>query len=280
MRHKKALGALLLFLMLLTISGCARAQAQAPDSATLLGTWFESQNGGEYRFVGDNVLVLPKTQATGGNAVTYRVLDGDKLDVLSGESHYVSEITSLTTDTLVLADPATGTRQHYYRSLSRTRLVASIESTAASKVSCFATVTIQPQILWVAEKPIGTGTEWTSWSPKTLGTYGKAWTWATLKRDRTPVKVSGHGDLRGYSFSFDRKMPTVEQLLAFNEESSVEATIGLQHVDVGYSASKAEYPAGTMVYLPTGLILSLGDGYALAVGLDRQGQSFVPLTRK
>jgi hypothetical protein len=280
MLHKKAFGALLLFLTLLAIAGCARAQAQAPESATLLGTWFESQNGGEYRFIGDNVLVLPKKQATGGNAVTYRVLDGDKLDVLSGQSHYVSEITSLTTDTLVLTDPATGTRQHYYRSLSRTRHVNSIESTAASKVSRFATMTIQPQIVWVAEKPSGKGTQWTSWSPRTLGTYGKAWAWTTLKRDRTPVKVSGHGDLRGYSFSFDRKTPTAEQLSAFNEEGSVEATTGLQHVDVGYSVSKTEYAAGTMVYLPTGLIFSLGDGYAIAVGLDRRGQSFVPLTRK
>jgi len=280
MLHKKALCLVLVLLALPVLAGCARAQAQSPESPSILGSWFESLSGGEYQFLGDNLLVLPKAQATGGNAVTYRVLDGDKLDVLSGGSHYESEIESLTTDTLVLADPATGMRQRYYRSLSRTSYVNSIESTAASKVSRFATMTIQPQIVWAAEKPTGKGIQWTSWSPRTLGTYGRAWAWTTVKRDRTPVKVSGHGDLRGYSFSFNRKMPTAEQLLAFNEEGSVEATMGLQHVDVGYSASKTEYPAGTMVYLPTGLIFSLGDGYAIEVGLDRRGQSFVPSTRK
>jgi hypothetical protein len=49
---------------------------------------------------------------------------------------------------------------------------------------------------------------------------------------------------------------------------------------VGYSASKAAYAAGTMVYLPGGLIYSLGDGFAVAVGLDRKTQSFVPVTHE
>jgi hypothetical protein len=280
MRHKKVLGALLLVLMLLAVSGCARAQAQSPESATLLGTWFENESGGEYQFVGDNVLVLPKTQATGGNAVTYRVLDGDKLEVVSGQSHYVSEITSLTTSTLVLSDPVTGANQKLFRSLARTRHLKSIEGTAATKVTRFATMTVDPNILWVAEKPTGKGSQWTSWSPKTLDTYRKAWVWTTVKRDRTLPKTSGGGDTRGSSFSFKRKVPTSAQILAFNDEASVEATKGLDHLDVGHSASKAQYPAGTMVYLPTGLIYSLGDGYAIAISLDRKGQSFVPATRK
>jgi hypothetical protein len=266
--------------MLPALAGCARAQAQSSDSGSLRGTWFESQNGGEYQFIGDSVLVLPKTQATGGNAVTYRLLDGDKLDVTSGESHFVSRITSLTADTLLLTDPVTGTRQRFYRNLSRTAHVRSLEATAASKVSRFATMTTEPTIIWAADKPTGKGTQWTSWSPKTLAVYGRAWDWTALKRDRTPMKSSGVGATRGYSFSFDRKMPTAEKILAFNEDSSVEATMGLQHIDVGFSAAKAQYPAGTMVYLPTGLIYSLGDGYAIAVGLDRKGQSFVPVTRK
>jgi hypothetical protein len=280
MLHKKVVGAALLFLALVTLAGCAPAQAKSPKSETLLGSWFESLSGGQYQFVGDNVLVLPKAQATGGNAVTYRVLDGDKLEVVTGQSHYVSEIASLTADTLVLVDPVTGTRQQYYRSLSATKHVKSMEATAATKVSRFATMTIDPDIIWVADKPSGKGAEWTSWSPQTLGTFGKAWVWTTVKRDQTPLKTSGGGDSRGYSFSFDRKLPTPEQLLTFNQDSSVEATAGFQHVDVGYSASKAEYPAGTMVYLPTGLIYSLGDGFAIAVGLDREGESFVPVTRK
>jgi hypothetical protein len=280
MLRKKALWALLLILILPVLAGCARAQAESPAPASLLGTWFESQNGGEYQFVGDSVLVLPKVQATGGNAVTYRVLDGNKLDVTSGESHFVSTIASLTADTLILSDPVTGTRQRFYRALSRTKYAQSLESTAATKVSRFATMSIEPSIVWVAEKPTGKGTQWTSWSPRTLGTYGKAWEWTTLKRERTPMKTSGSGELRGYSFSFTRKVPTAEKILAFNEDGSVEATMGLQHLDVGYSASKAQYPAGALVYLPTGLIYSLGDGYAIAVGLDRKGQSFVPVTRK
>jgi hypothetical protein len=281
MRHKKALGALLLLtLTLLGAAGCARAQAQSPETPALLGSWFENESGGEYQFVGDNVLVLPKTQATGGNAVTYRVLDGDKLEVVSGQSHYVSEITTLTTSTLVLSDPVTGANQKLLRSLARTRHLKSIEATAAIKVTRLATMTVDPNILWVAEKPVGKGSQWTSWSPKTLDTYRAAWVWTTVKRDRTPPQTSGGGDTRGYSFGFKRKVPASAQILAFNEEASVEATKGFEYLDVGYSASKAQYPAGTMVYLPTGLIYSLGDGYAIAIGLDRRGQSFVPVTRK
>ena len=279
MFNHRAFYSLLLVLMLPVLAGCAHADAQPPAAPSIGGMWFESRTGGEYQFVGDNVLVLPKTRPEGGNAATYRVLEGDKLDVVSGQSHYVSDIESLTAETLVLADPVTGTRQQLFRDLARTQHLRSIEATAAMKVSRFATVTIDPNILWVAERPTGKGSQWTSWSPKTLGTYSRAWEWASIKRDQAPPKTSGGGELRGYSFSFGRKVPTAEQIRAFGDGASVEATRGLQHLDVGYSASKAQYPAGTMVYLPTGLIFSLGDGYAIAVDLDRRGQSFVPLTR-
>lgn len=279
MLHKRVAGLLLLCLMLPVLAGCARAQAQIPAQSSLLGSWYESQNGGEYQFISNDVLVLPKTQATGGNAVTYRVL-GDKLDVATGQSHFVSEITSLTTDILVLTDPVAGTRQQFYRDLSRTRYVKSVEATAATKISQFATVTVDPAIVWVFPRPTGKGTEWTGWSPKTLATYQKAWVWTTTKRDQTPVKASGGGDSRGYSFTFARKLPTAEQLQTSNADSSIEATAGLQLIDVGYSASKVQYPAGTMVYLPAGLVFSLGDGFAIAVDVDRKGQSFVPATHK
>ena len=280
MLFRKTSRALLLILLTLALAGCARAQAQSPAPPTLLGSWYESVSGSEYQFIEDGVLVLPKTLVAGGNAATYRVLEGDKLDVVSGQSHYVSEIESLTADDLVLADPVTGTRQHLHRSLSRTAHLKSLEATAAAKLSRFATMTIEPAIIWVAERPTGKGSQWTTWSPKTLETYGKAWTWATIKRDRRAATTSGGGSQRGYSFSFKRQLPTGEQIQSLSEEASLEATRGLSRIDVGYSASKAQYPAGSVVYLPTGLVFSLGDGYAIALGLDRARQSFVPVTRR
>ena len=273
-------GALCILMAVVALAGCSRAQAQSSPSAKLLGTWYDSVSGGEYRFVSDSILVVPHAQAGGGNAVSYRILDGDKLDIVAGSSHHVSFIESVTADALTLADPITGWRQHLYRSVSRTQHIKSVEASALAAVSEFATVTPDPTIVWVAKKPTGKGSEWTDWAPTTLSAYGTAWEWTGLKPDKVPVGTSGGGDAMGYSVSFTRKVPTTKALQDLLADTSIEATAGLDHIDVGYSASKAKYAAGTLVYLPGGLIYSLGDGFAIGVALDRKAESFVPRTHK
>jgi hypothetical protein len=207
-------------------------------------------------------------------------LDGNMLDVDSGSSHKVSRIERVTTDTLTLSDPISGRIQRLYRDISRTQHVRSTQTSALAAVSDFATLTPEPAIVWVATKPSGKGSEWTDWAPTTLSAYGTAWDWTALKRDGTAVLTSGGGDTMGYSFSFARKVPTTQQLKALQEDTSIEATAGFQHIDVGYSASKAKYPAGELVYLPGGLIYSLGDGFAIGVTIDRKTESFVPRTHR
>lgn len=266
--------------MLTALAGCSRAQAQASPSAKLLGTWYDSSSASEYRFVSDSLLVVSHTQTDGGNAVTYRILDGDMLDIDSGTGHRVSRIQSVTTDTLTLTDPISGRQQRLLRDVSRTERVKSMETSALAAASNFATLTPDPTIVWVAKKPTGTGSEWTDWAPTTLSAYGTAWDWAALARDDATVLTSGGGDTMGYSFSFSRKAPSSQQLKALLADTGIEATAGLQHIDVGYSASKAKYAAGTLVYLPGGLIYSLGDGFAIGVAIDRKTESFVPSTHR
>jgi hypothetical protein len=112
----------------------------------------------------------------------------------------------------------------------------------------------------------------------TLSGYGQAWDWKSLKRDKTPVASAGGGDNAGYSFAFIRKVPTDKELKALAADTSIEAIPGGNRIDVGYSASKVQYPAGTVVYLPKGTILSLGDGFAIALDIDPASKSFVPRT--
>jgi hypothetical protein len=278
MRQRRIIAPLCAALVLLALAGFYRPHARVSASGELLGTWYDSESGDEYKFISDSVLVVPHTQSGGGNAVSYRILDDNKLDIVSEGSHHVSIIQGVTADRLILADPIDGVQQYFYRSISRTRHIKSIEASARVAVSDFGTVTPEPEIIWVAKKPTGKGTEWVDWSPTTLSTYGIVWDWSKLKRDKTPALTSGGGDKMGFSFKFSRKVPSAKEIKAFYTDTSLEATAGLRHIDVGYSASKAKYPAGTMVYLNGGMIYSLGDGFAIAVGVDPKGESFVPLT--
>lgn len=278
MRTRRVFGLLCVATALLAIAGCVRPQAQSSPASKLLGTWYDSRTGDEYKFISDSMLVVPHVQPGGGNAVTYRILDGDKLDILSSGSHHVSVIDRVTADRLTLADPITASKQYFYRSMSRTQYIKSIEASALAAASQLGTIGAYPSIVWVAKEPKGKGAEWVDWSPTTMTGYGTAWNWSTLKRDKKPALTWGAGPTMGYSFSFTRKVPTPKQLKAFQKDTSIEATAGLSHIDVGYSASKAQYPAGTLVYLPGGLIYSLGDGFAIGVALDRKAESFVPLT--
>ena len=278
MKTKRVLGLFGAAIALLALVGCSHSQAQSSASAKLLGTWYDSQSGDEYKFISDSVLVVPHPQAGGGNAVTYRILGGDNLDIFSSGSHHVSVIDSLSADSLALTDPINGARQYFYRSMAKTAHAKSLETSALAAASEFGTITPDPTIVWVAKKPTGKGSEWVDWAPSTLSAYGTAWDWSTLKRDKTPVRTSGGGSAMGYSFTFARKVPTPQQLETLYQDTSIETTAGLSRIDVGYAVSKAKYPAGTMVYLPGGLIYSLGDGYAIAVGVDRKAQAFFPLT--
>jgi hypothetical protein len=278
---RRSLTALCMLLTLAALAGCAHAARQQPSIAEkLLGTWYDSRSGSTYRFMNDSILVVPHTQSGGGNAATYRILSGNKLDIVSNGSHHVSVIETVSAEALTLADPVSGFRQRFFRNMARTQRAKSIEASALTAVSNFATTAPEPEIVWVAKKPTGKGNEWTDWAPTTLSVYATAWDWTSLKRDKAPGLASGSGDAVGYSFSFLRKIPTAQKLEDLRIENSIDATAGQARIDVGYSASKAQYPAGTLVYLPGGLIYSLGNGYAIAVGFDRKAESFMPLTHR
>jgi len=276
--RKRILGLLGVLVVLLALAGCSHTQAQSSATNKLLGTWYDSKSGDEYKFINDSMLIVPHAQAGGGNAVAYRILDGNKLDIVSAGAHHVSLIESVTADRLVLGDPVSEAPQYFYRTMARTEYIKSIDASAQAAVSQFGTITANPVIVWVAKEPTGKGTDWTGWAATTIGAYGNAWDWTSIRRDKTPARTSGGGDAMGYSFSFTRKLPTAKSLAKLKADTTIEATAGQSHIDVGYSKSKAKYPAGTMVYLPGGMIYSLGGGYAIAVGLDLKAESFVPLT--
>jgi len=278
MNTRKSLGLLCAAIALLMLGGCSHPQAQSSASSRLLGAWYDNKSGDEYKFISSSMLAVPHPQPGSGNVVPYRILDGDKLDIVSSGSHHVSIIQSITADRLTLADPLSNAPQYFYRNMARTEHIKSVEASALAAASHFATTGVYPSIVWVAPKPTGKGSEWADWSPTSLTTYNTAWDWSTLKRDKTLALTFGAGPTMGYAFSFTRKVPTPQQLAAVYKNTSIEATAGLPHIDVGYSAAKAQYPAGTLVYLPGGLICSLGDGFAIGVALDRKAESFVPLT--
>lgn len=278
----KFLRVMLAALLLGAVVGCSRpaqpAAVKTTASQRLRGTWYESRTGAEYQFATDSLLIVPHAQAGGGNAVTYALLGDRRLDVQTAGTHRVSDIVTITAEALVLADPVSGYRQRFVRDPGKTEFMKSAEVGARLAASQISTITIMPDIVWVAPKPTGKGSEWTTWSSMTFSAYTQAWDWSALKRDASFAKVAGAGDGAAYTFSFARKLPTAEKLRKYNADNSVEATAGLAHIDVGYSASKATYPAGTFVYLPGGMIFSLGNGYAIGIGMDPKSQSFVPVT--
>jgi len=280
MSAKRILVAILALLAVGLLGGCARAQAQSTTPDRLLGTWFDSASGGEYRFMHGSLLVVPHALAGGGNAATYRIIDGDQLDIVTANTHRVSVIESITADKLTLEDPITGSEQLFFKNAGSTAFARSLEASAQAAVSDFATTSVDPDIVWVASKPSTRTAEWLGWDPTTLNTYGAAWHWSGLKRDKTPTRTSGGGGGMGYSFGFVRKVPSPKDLAKLKADTSLDASAGLEHIDVGYSASKAQYPAGTLVYLPGGMIYTLGNGFAVGIAMDKKTQTFVPLTHR
>jgi hypothetical protein len=279
MPTRRAIGALCA-IALAALVGCGHGSAPSEIPGKLLGTWYDDRSGEEYRFISDTLVVIPHAQAGGGNAATYRLVGTSTLDITSAGAHHVSVVESVGPEVLTLADPLSGFRQRLCRHVSQTQRARSLEASALVAVSDFATLAPEPEIVWATKKPAGKGTEWTDWAPSTLSAYASAWDWTVLKRDGSPILVSGDGETAGYAFTFVRTPPSARKLEELRADASIEATRGLARIDVGYSASKAQYPPGTLVYLPGGLIYTLGDGFALRVGLDRKHESFMPLTHR
>lgn len=260
-----------------TLVGCAR-HLQPTTAEMLHGTWYETRTGDAYDFTDGSLLIVPHAQAGGGNAVTYSLVSGDRLDIQTAGSHRVSNIVTITPALLVLADPASNFQQRFVRDSAKTDLAKSLQVGALTAASQMPTLTTEPMITWVAPQPQGKGTEWTLWMTTSIDGYAQAWDWASLKPDRGAILTTGTGDSKAYTFSFTRKVPTEQYLRKYAADTSIEASAGLSHIDIGYSASKAAYPAGELVYLPGGLIYSLGNGYALAVTLDPKSEAFMPVT--
>jgi hypothetical protein len=277
-----AAAAVLALTLAALVSGCAPQASQ--NASRLIGTWFDDHTGSPYRFVSDTVLVEPQETAGGGNAITYTLTGTNGLDIASGGAHRVSVIDQLTPARLVLADPITDARQVLLRDAGQTRFAADLAKTAVAHASTVGSIGPSPIITWVAPMPKGKAAAWTAWPPVSLGAYASEWDWSSIKRAaRVAITANGTGPDLAFAFTLQRKVPTGADLEASRTatppaDSSTEPTSGLKYIDVGYSASKTDYAAGTLVYLPGGLIYSLGDGYAIPIGLDAKHKSFVPLT--
>lgn len=304
------LAAVLLLAVSLTASGCAKT-ASAESSPTILGTWYDDATGAQYRFISDSLVVVPWKTPGGGNALAYS-LDGGRLDIVFGEEHRVSVVEELDAGRLVLADPITTERQVLMREVGTTRFASDLAAGAERLLREAGTVAAAPDIEWASEMPEGEGTEWTAWSPSTLDAYAGAWDWTRATwAPEFGVATSGGGETMGFSFTLLRVPPPGE---ASGEESEtaaadggetaeaedgsaatgetdaadpaaaleeyVEDPPGLPYIDVGYSAAKSDYAAGTLVYLDGGLVYHLGEGYAIPVELDADAQGFRPVTHE
>jgi hypothetical protein len=270
------------------LSGCTSGAAKTTaKTASLTGTWFDDATGAQYRFVSDSVLVVPREIPGGGNAVAYSRVGTDAIDLVYAGVHRVSVIDELTPDRLVLADPLSDQRQVLWSDAGRTAFASALATSALDHVSVIGSITAAPDIDWVADTPTDADPDWTTWSPSSLDVYAAEWDWASLMlAEGKPIVATGGGPGIAFTFTMQRVLPTKDELASARAgltgaaaNSSTEPTAGLQYIDVAYSASRTDYAAGTLVYLPGGgLIYSLGDGYAIPVGLDPATESFVPVT--
>ena len=290
-RSTKAAAAVLLVLVLgALLSGCASSTARAESPGpSLIGSWFDDVTGTQYRFVSDHVVVVPREIPGGGNGLTYSRVSSDTIDIEYSGVHRVSTIDTLTPELLVLGDPLTDQRQMLYRDAGRTAFASQLATAAVDHASVVGSLTIAPDIQWIGDMPTDKSASWTEWSPATLAPYLAEWNWSQIARAKGAlIQATGGGTNIAFTFTLVRKVPTGPQLdaaytayqSAHRGDGSTEATAGLKFIDVGYSASKLDYTAGTLVYLPGGLIFSLGDGYAIPVGFDKKNKAFVPLTHR
>ena len=256
----------------LPISGCAKGSPAV--STALAGAWYDSRTGTQYQFIGDHTLVLQRPQPDGSNAVTFSLPDDKTLDVTARGVHRVSTIATLTADALVLIDPVSGTPQNLFRDARRTTYAARLARGAVEHAAGFAGLTAATDITWTAARPAGDAAAWGDWSPSTLDAYAQEWDWVHVKPARVPIAIAGGGDAMAYSFTLKRRVAVAPPA----DAGDTKTVRGSTFIDVGYSVSKQEYPAGTLVYLRSGLLYSLGDGYAVAVRPDIANEAFIPIT--
>jgi hypothetical protein len=277
MKRNLIAGIALALLCTLAITGCAPSSKATTEK--LMGSWFDDRSGAEYRFVSDSMLVVPHEQGAGGNAVPYSVLGADRLDIRMGEAHRVSLIEKLTGEQLVLADPVSGNRQLLYRDRGRTVASSELASAAVEHLQTMSTVMGVEPIVFVAPEPKGKASSWTKYSPSSLDAYAAGWDWTKVKKTKRSAEVTGFGSAVGYSFTVERVVPSQAAIEASSAAVGSELVRGSRFIEVGYSPSKADYPAGTLLYLPGGgLVYCLGDGYGIGVLPDVKSQGFIPIT--
>jgi hypothetical protein len=265
---------------LATSVGCTAQAAEPTLTDKLAGSWFDNATGAQYNFVSDSMVVVPTAQPGNGNAVEYRLLGDRQLDIVTGKTHRVSTIDSLDGEKLVLADPLSGVLQPLLRDAGATRFASELQSAAIDHLGEAGSLSAAPDIEWADAKPTGADSEWTEWSPATIDTYIASWDWTGIKRTKTPVVTSGGGATMGYSFTLKRTVSSETSLTETWTDPSIEATAGLPLIDVGFSAARADYPAGTLVYQKGGLLYFLGDGFAIPVARDEDTENFVPVTHR
>lgn len=271
-----------LVLVVLATAGVVTWRATHSTYAQLKGVWYQSSTGLKYDFTSPTQLVIPITQPNGGNTIGYKIVDDNKLAFTQNGATQVLEIKKLDGDQLVTHDPASGQDKAYFRDLGRTDFAqnrAKIAAGALAAIKRFPTIVPQAKIVWTVVPPSGNMPAWPLWSTSTMDVYRKAWSWSDVKAADASVDTSGSGSSTGYAVVFKRTVPTAETLTASSQGGRIVEPGG-PFIDVGYSASMAKYPAGTFVYLSSGIMVySLGGGYALGVRVGpSESVGFVPYT--
>lgn len=273
--------AALFVLLAVSTTGCSSLNSKMTYSG-LKGVWYLTSTGGRYDFVSETRLVMPSVQKDGGNAIAYGILPGNKLELNIGGATQVVDIKKLDANQLVVGDFSGGADRTYVRNLNDTAWFkerAKIADGALSALKRFGQISPSPKIVWIVDPPSGDIQPWPLWSTSSLARYRDAWNWDNIKRSSSDVKSQGSGDSAGYSVSFRRAVPTTQDVAAYLVKTGQTVEAGGPFVDVGYSLSKAKYPAGAFLYVGGGLLYSLGDGYAMKLKIGPgEAQGFTPYT--
>ncbi len=281
LRRRLAL-AVVLVLVLLAAAGCTQSASDVTYSK-LKGVWYESSSGLQYDFASRTQLVLPEVQANGGNTIKYEILDGTKIALAQDGATQVSEIKTLDEQTLVTHNPTTGANKTFFRDLKKTDFAKAQEKMVAGALAAlkrFPTIEPKQKIVWTTVPPSGGDIPpWPLWPTSSIARYKTAWNWIDFTRASNEITSSGTGADAGYAITFERSVPTTEQLDAYYAKTGIVVGPGGPLIDVGYSSTVATYPAGTFVYQGDIMIYSLGEGYALGVRIGAtKAQGFTPYT--
>jgi len=248
----------------------------------LKGVWYESTEGLKYDFASETQIVLPSAQSNGSNTVQYSILDNSRLSLTYDGGTQILEIKRLDGQELVTHNPTTGADKTYFRDFNKTALAqarAKMANGALAALKRFPTIDPRPEIVWTVAPPSGNVPPWPTWPTSTIERYKTAWDWNDVRRSQSDVKISGSGADAGYGVAFQRSVPTTDELAAYYARTGQVVDPGGPLIDVGYSASKAKYPAGTFIYVKGGMLYSLGDGYALGLRIGQtEDRAFAPYT--